>query len=211
MRIPGPPADNIIRILAFDPGTDTFGCGIIDVDVDTYEPKIVYGGTITATKEVKRYADMAAMRYPRDARLEIIREHIAELLREVVPTLVATESPFLQRGKVSAFESLVECQKMLREVLWAYSPSMHLRRIDPVSVKNYVGVSHKGTDKDDVKRAVHAAYRERLGPEVVLRDFDEHTNDAIAVANVIYRHFLLGEMVESTRKKKVRRSKKAKK
>ena len=210
MRIPGPPADNMIRILAFDPGTDTFGCAIIDVDVDTYEPLVVYGGTIVANKEVKRYSAMVAMRYARDARLEIIREHIAELLRECEPTLVATESPFLRRGKVSAFESLVECQKMLREVLWGYTTTMQLRRIDPVSVKNYVGVSHKGTDKDDVKRAVHAIYRTKCSPDVDLSTFDEHTNDALAVANVIYRNFLLGEVVETTRKKRPRRSKKTK-
>lgn len=210
MRIPGPPADNMIRILTFDPGTDTFGCAILDVDVDTYEPLVVYGGTITATKEVKRFAAMAEMRYPRDARLEVIRGHLADLIREVAPTLVATESPFLQRGKVSAFESLVECQKMIREVLWDYSTTMHLRRIDPVSVKNYIGVSHKGTDKDDIRRAVHAVYKDKCAEGVDMTAFDEHTNDALAVANVIYRNFLLGEVVESSRKKKSRRRKNAK-
>lgn len=199
------PAPNAIRIMGIDPGTDTLGIAIVDVDIDTKEIKLMYGHTFHASKYVNLYPEMVQARGSRDVRLMVLRQKLIEAFVLAEPELIAAESPFLQRGKVSAFEALVECYAMMRDAVWAYSSQITLQRIDPVTVKNYVGVSHKGTDKSDVHRAVNAIYKDRCSEHVDLSSFDEHANDAVAVCHVVVRNRIFGEVVESTRKKKAKR------
>lgn len=191
--------------MGIDPGTDTLGIAIVDFDLDTKKAKLMYGHTFHASKYVNYYPEMTAVRGSRDVRLMVLRKKLIESFMMAEPDLIAAESPFLQRGKVSAFEALVECYAMMRDAVWAYSSQITLQRVDPVTVKNYVGVSHKGTDKSDVHRAVNSIYREHCDECVDLSTFDEHANDAVAVCHVIVRNRLLGEVVESTRKKKAKR------
>lgn len=204
---PSEPTDDVIRILGIDPGTDTLGVAIIDVNIDTYEPTVIYGHTFHASKEIDRFSGLAFMRGGRDARLLAHSSNLLEFFQAVVPTVIGAESPFLNRKTVSAFEALVECYAMLRDTVWRYSPSLLLRRIDPVTVKNFVGVDHRGTDKTDVQRAVVARYVEHCAPGVNIHGFDEHTIDAIAVCNVLYRNLLLGEEVVRTKKAKGKKGK----
>lgn len=199
------PAPNAIRILGIDPGTDTLGIAVVDVDLDTKEYKLMYGHTFHAAKYIGLYPEMVQARGSRDVRLMVLRQKLIEAFVLAEPELIAAESPFLQRGKVSAFEALVECYAMMRDAVWAYSSQITLQRIDPVTVKNYVGVSHKGTDKSDVHRAVNAIYKDRCSEHVDLSSFDEHANDAVAVCHVVVRNRIFGEVVESTRKKKAKR------
>lgn len=211
MELPSRPADNVIRILGIDPGSDTLGTAILDVDIDTYKATVVYGGTFTARSEIEKNSWLAMMRTKRDERLGLLEKNIFDLMLMSEPLLIGAESPFVQRGKVSAYEALVECQQMLRNTVWKYSPALLVRRIDPITVKNYVGVSHRGTDKSDMHRAVVKLYENNVAANVDLSTFDEHTIDAIAVAHVIYRKLLLGEIIESTRSKKFRKRKKGRK
>lgn len=199
------PAPNCIRVVGIDPGTDTLGVAVVDVNIETKEYKLMYGHTFHASKYVNYYPEMVQARGSRDVRLMVLRRKLVEFFMLAEPELIAAESPFLQRGKVSAFEALVECYAMMREAVWGYSSLITLQRIDPVTVKNYVGVSHKGTDKTDVHRAVNAIYKDRCSEHVDLSTFDEHANDAVAVCHVVVRNRIFGEVVETTRKKKAKR------
>lgn len=207
------PRDDVIRILGIDPGTDTLGVAILDIDIESYEPTVVYGHTFKASKMIDLTSTVVDRLGARAVRLRTHRTSLMEVFDATEPTLIAAETPFLKFGRVSAFEALVECYAMMREVVWQYSPSCYLHRVDPVSAKNYVGVSHKGTDKNDVRRGVLAHFAGKVAKGVPIETFDEHTIDAIAVAHCLYRKRLLGDNVESTRKKrkfKARRRKKAK-
>lgn len=196
-----PPGDSIIRIIGIDPGTDTLGLSVLDVDMDNdYEARLVYARTHTASKSVKDLEWQRQMRGGRDVRLQSHSELLASFLEEARPNLVAAESPFLKFGRVQAYEALVECYAMLRETLWNYSHCMVLRRIDPITAKNSVQVSHIGTDKDDIKAKILEMYSGRT--DVDINDLDEHSTDAAAVAHCAYRQIVLGETWSSTRKKK---------
>ena len=202
MRWPEPPLPNQIRILGIDPGTDTLGICIMDVDCDTYEPVVVWGNTLHASKNTDRWTGYGEIRGMRDARLKSHSVALAELLRAVTPTLIAAETPFFNRKRPSAFEALVECYAMLRDTVWQYSPTLILNRIDPVMAKNYIGVDHRGTDKSDVQRAIVLHYASKCAEGVQINRFDEHTIDAVAICNALLRHTLLGEVVERTKKTK---------
>lgn len=204
MEFPAEAEPNIIRLIGLDPGTDTLGAAVMDVDMDTFEPIIVFGETNQASKAAKDYTWKQEIRGGRDVRLEMHRQYLSELFTYTGPVAVAAESPFLKFGRVTSFEALVECYAVLRDTLWDYSPSMYLRRIDPITAKNYVGVSHIGTDKDDVRKAVIAIYKDKCATGIVIEDFDEHTIDAIAVAHCLLQKFLLNVDVSSSKKKKKR-------
>lgn len=214
MMYPPPPTDDVIRIVSIDPGTDTLGVAVLDISIDTYRPVLVYADTFIASKEVQDRKWGTEMRGGRDLRLESHHIRLYDLFRAVTPTLVAAESPFLARGRVSAFEALVECYAMLRAVCWEYSPSLYLRRVDPITAKNAVNVNHVGTDKTDVRRAVIAHYKESCAEDVDIEALDEHAIDAVAVGHSIHRKYLLNESFSMKRpasaKKTKRRRKKRK-
>lgn len=204
------PRDDVIRILGIDPGTDTLGVGIIDVNIETFEPTVVFGHTFKASKMIDKTSTIAECLGNRALRLAMHAESLSECFICTAPTLIAAETPFLKFGRVSAYEALVECYAMMQKAVWDYSPSFYLHRVDPVSAKNYVGVSHKGTDKNDVRRGVLEHFKGKVADGVPIETFDEHTIDAIAVANCLYRRELLSDNVESTRKKRKFRKRKRK-
>jgi len=202
MEIPESPGEDIIRILGIDPGTDTLGVAILDVSMVTYEAIVVYAETFKASKEIKNLSWMETMRGGRDARLKRHSETLYALLNNTTPTLVAAESPFLQRMRVNAFEALVECYAMLRNTIWMYSPGLYLRRIDPISAKNYCGVSHIKTDKTHMYAAITSIYKGKHLPSVDLLSLDEHSIDAIAICHCLLRKYILGDVLVSTKAKK---------
>lgn len=201
LHIP-PPNPNVIRIVGIDPGTDTLGVGIIDIDIETYEPLVVYGHTFKASKTIDTHSTRTERLGNRAVRLEEHHKSLLEVFCTCSPSLIAAETPFLKFGRVSAYEALVECYAMMQDAVWTYGPSFYLHRVDPVSAKNHVGVSHKGTDKNDVRTGVLKHFEGKVAEGVPITTFDEHTIDALAVANCLYRKRLLGHNVESTRKKK---------
>ena len=202
MWLPDPPAPDVIRLMGIDPGTDTLGVCIMDIDTTTYEPTVVWGHTYHASRTTDRWAGYSEIRGMRDARLKSHQYELSILLRAVEPTLIAAETPFFNRKRPSAFEALVECYAMLRDTVWEYSPTLVLNRIDPVMAKNYIGVDHRGTDKSDVQRAVARHYASRCITGIDIHRFDEHTIDAVAICNALLRNTLLGEVVERTKKTK---------
>jgi Holliday junction resolvasome RuvABC endonuclease subunit len=201
----------VIRLLGIDPGTDTLGVAITDVSIDTYEPTLVYADTFVASREIRGRPWAEELRGGRDLRLVSHYERLYELMRLTTPTLVSAESPFLGRGRVDAFAALVECHAMLRAVCWDYSPSLYLRRIDPITVKNAVGVSHIKTTKDDVRAAILTLYQESCAEEVPLLELDEHAIDATAVNHAVLRKFLLDESFSMKKPKTAKKSRRRKK
>lgn len=202
-----PAGESDIRIFAIDPGTDTAGIAILDVNVETNLPRLVFGMTIHASKELDGREDEIAVVGSRDVRIDIIGAHVRQLLIASCPTVVVSESPFYRAGRANAFEALVECIAVLRRVVHHYSPTLTLRRIDPVTAKNYIGVSHVGDSKSAVQKAVTELYRNEETEEIFSQQFDEHTYDAAAVAHAAYRMYYLRELVASSRKKKKKRKK----
>lgn len=194
-----------IRIFGIDPGTDKMGICIIDVDVVTHLPTLIFGTTLRAARESENYPEKMLRVGAKDTRVDLLCGWVYELLIASCPTVVVAETPFWRPGRTSAFEALVECFKSLRQTVWKYSPALTLRRVDPVTAKNYVGVSHQGDSKGNVQKAIIELYQNRQLESKPLDVFDEHTYDAGAVCHYAYRALYLREVVESSRKKKKRR------
>lgn len=217
MLIPEPVnPDKSIRIGCVDWGSSHLGLAVLDWEWGKEQAEVVWSKTISVSDEthLTTYTEVCGRR---DRRLDILRDAWLMFLRLSRPTFVITETPFMQRAKLSAFESGVEMQKMLRQGLWEVYPNKYLYGVDPMTVKRYVGVEPKGTDKSHMAKAVQALYT--LHSMIDLTVLDEHSIDAIAVGNYFVRSSLLNlnnllppkepkPKAERSSKKKRRRRKK---
>lgn len=192
-----------IRILGFDPGSCTFGTSVVDVSIKRKTPVCIATETIDASKLFKRSEHKAfiAVRGERDLRIMLIRRELKRIIEKWKPDVIISEAPFLGRKTVTTFEALTEVRVMVRELVWELYPTMRVLFVDPIRVKNYIGVSHIKTDKSDMHKAVHAFYDDRQKNNA-LSDADEHSIDATAVCHVYYRRDILGEVIEPSKKKK---------
>lgn len=183
-----------IRIFAIDPGTTCLGVAVLDWEWGTDKPRVVWATTLIA-KDERHSNSFAELRGKRDWRVHQIREQLVRVLQLCEPYIIITETPFMQRGKLSAFESGVELQYMIRDVVWELYPSKFVHGINPITVKNYVGVQAKGTTKDHMAAAVKKMYNDYTDIDLSL--LDEHAIDAIAVGNFMWRANLmaLGSLV----------------
>ncbi len=208
VNLPEPTLD-YIRLLSIDPGTDTMGVSIFDISPDDYSFRVVYSNTFKASQYTTYGTTYADSRGHATARLYQHSKVLTEIMEYTQPTLICAESNFLKFGRVEAYKALVLCFDMILDVVWNYSPSMYLYRVDPVSAKNYVGVSHKGTDKEDVRAGVVKHLSDYMDG-VCLDDLDEHSIDSIAIGHCFIKRELFREFVESTKKKKKWRGKRRK-
>lgn len=182
-----PEAPPIYRILSIDPGSDTLGLALIDVDLEHHTATLVHTNTLNATRAIRQMPFTAETFGDRQARLTSHAHVIRDYLGSARPHCVISESPFMGRFP-QAFASLVECMYMLQAVVAEYDPGMCLETIDPPSVKKLVGAPTKRpkgmspTDfKGTVKTALKGLSKLQLGQQVSLDYCDEHAIDAVAV------------------------------
>lgn len=180
----GPP---IYRILSIDPGSDTLGVAMLDVDLVNWTTTVVYANTFNAQLAIRPHEFTVETFGSRQARLLTHAQGLEGLLHSAYPHCVISESPFLGRFP-QAFESLVECLYMIRSTVASYDPSMCLETIDPGNAKRTVGAPTKrpkGMSKDDFKETVRIGIQKlprlQIAPNVHLNFLDEHAIDAIAV------------------------------
>lgn len=182
-----PEAPPIYRILSIDPGSDTLGVALLDVDLVNNTVTVVHAETFNAKRAIRTLDFVVETFGERQARLNTHAQGIERLLYTAYPHCIISESPFLGRFP-QAFESLVECLYMLRSVVAHYDPSMCLETIDPGNAKRCVGAPTKRPktmSKDGFKETVRLGIRQlnhlRFAPHVNIDTLDEHAIDAIAV------------------------------
>lgn len=177
-----------LRIVAVDPGTSHLGLAVLDWEWGTDLATVVWAGTIHINDESSpgTFSETCGNR---DYRLAKLAAAWDDFLRVSAPCFVATETPFMRRSKLSAYESGVELQKMLRQGLWDVCPGKFLHGFMPILVKAHVGVQAKGTDKSHMFTAVTNMYGKST--IVDLSALDEHAIDAIAVGTTFVRVNLL--------------------
>ncbi|ANZ49456.1 putative crossover junction endodeoxyribonuclease RuvC [Erwinia phage vB_EamM_Kwan] len=189
MLIPEPRfPDNSVRICAVDPGTSYLGLAVLDWVYGEPQAEVVWAGTLHAVDPTHQNSHSEVCG-KRDARMAKLQQGYAEFLRISRPTFCCTETPFMQRLKLSAYESGVELQQMLRTTLFEIFPEKWLHGFNPIIVKSYVGVEAKGTDKTHMFNAVTKLYANRT--LIDLTALDEHSIDAVAVGNIFVRTSLL--------------------
>lgn len=191
-----PKGDGRFSIMGIDPGTDTLGVSLVEIDIKAETVHLVHAETFHGRKGVSLYKDYSNEFGDRRAKFRYNKEKLVSFLNWAQPNIIISESPYMGRF-ANAFEALVQCLEMLRATVHNYDPSLQLQTIDPSSVKKAVGApgkTKKGGQKDLVKQGVMGLTKLINETKWPLDCYDEHTIDAIAVAcyqvNQLYKDIL---------------------
>lgn len=165
------------RILAIDPGTDTLGISVFDIDLKTYQVTLVLAYTFQASRWIDGLLEHTRWENQDEKYLRLHRhaEHLYGLLLQYRPHLVVHESAFMGRFP-KAYQGLVECLITLRNAVSRFDPYLPFIGITPMEVKYYVG----GVKKDEVFNAV-SRIKDLNNLHAILPSIDEHAVDSIAI------------------------------
>lgn len=180
-----------IRILGIDPGTTTLGFAIGEICTETKTVDVIEAVTMDggkALKEKPHILNKVEIRGERWARLEALSELIYNGLLTYRPNFVGIESAYARAKTISAYAPLVECAGMVRDTVYRYDAAIVPTMVPPPSAKAAVGVTAKGSDKEDIKTAIAEQEGLSYSGDVPYDMLDEHATDAIAV---MYQQALL--------------------
>ena len=165
------------RILAIDPGTDTLGLAIIDIDVVHQTKTLLRAYTYQASKWIDDLQQHNQWEHQDDKYLRLYRhtENLYGILQYYQPHLVVHESAFM--GKFpKAYQGLVECLYSIRQAVYRYNPYIPLIGITPMEVKYQIG----GVKKDEVYQAL-TKITDLNNLNLILPTLDEHAVDSVAI------------------------------
>lgn len=177
------------RFIAIDPGTDTLGVALCEINLLTRQFTVLEVTTLKASKQITHYPGMVETHGEKQARLFAHKNTLLSLFRFWRPEAIVSESPFMGRF-AAAFGALVECMQVLREAVMEYRVYQPLETVDPPSAKKSVGVKAKGSSKDDIEKAVIADPLIHFAEGLSRTGHSEHVYDAIAVGKWKYLNFI---------------------
>lgn len=185
----GNPNNEPYRILSIDPGTNTLGYAVIDVDLVNCTKTLVYATTFTASKQIDDLLDSDQWKYLEERYLRIKRQgdFLRGMFLQYQPHLVVHESAFM--GKFAqAFQALTECLYELRTTIKNLSPYTNFIGVTPMEVKWALGGS---ISKDQVFNSV-SKIKDLDGLSKFINISDEHAIDAIAIGYTTATQILEG-------------------
>lgn len=177
-----PNARTWVNIIGLDPGSETLGVSVVQMDIKTKNIERIHAYTLRGSKLFDDEGFEAELLGVRIARIKALKGALVRIFTLEQPINVACESPFFSMRRPSAFGALLEVVTAIREGLISYDDWLKLHLIDPPTVKKAVGAPGNA-DKDRVKQAILEHYAQHFdgGKEEVLA-LDEHSIDATAVA-----------------------------
>lgn len=172
-----------VSIVGVDPGTNTLGCAVLGLDIDTLNITSIY--THTYVGEWMPMSDtLIAHHGDRYARLYAIQNALTSLFDSVNPLYIGCEAPFINVRRPQAYGALVQAVDRVQQASINHKPYVQFRLVEPLRVKMAVGAKFT-SDKTAVWNAMCGI------PEIIncLGPFqpDEHSVDAIAVAYYIVK------------------------
>lgn len=177
----------VYRIIGIDPGTETLGVCILDINMQTGEIDSTQAFTLVASKSIYFDKELSNIQDHKTARLKAHLFNLQNLFLHTQPSLVASEAPFYNRMRPSAYAPLVETMMVIREALLTFNRYSRLMVLDPPRVKKAVGA--KGNAKKEEVEAALRKYQSILKlSKKAMDEMDEHSVDATCVA---YAHYLL--------------------
>lgn len=174
---------NKYKVLGIDPGSDTLGVSLMELDINDGTISLEFFKTLVAKKEIKKpvYKDNIEIHGPRYTRLQYLEQELVHIFHDYKPHAIICESPFLDRLP-QAFETLVETKFTIRKAMSQYDRSIPLETVSPSEAKKAVGVIAKGSTKLDINIAINALPDIQNNTGYELKYMDEHSTDATAVA-----------------------------
>lgn len=180
----------IYRYFAIDPGSDTLGLSIFDLDTVTKRLSIIDTTTTSGAKLSRDNFDDNDIHGNRSARLLAHKQMLYYLLVNWRPQAIICESSYM--GKfATAFAVGIETMTYLKQASYEYNPYMPFESIDPSTAKKNLKALIKG--KDSVRECVLALVSEGIVDyygSTPIHHLDEHSIDSISIGYYKYKQML---------------------
>lgn len=179
----------IYRYFSIDPGSDTLGLSICDINTITKRLTIVDTTTISAARLSRDRFDDDDIHGNKIARLMAHKELMYSLLVKWNPQGIICESSYM--GKfAAAFAVGVETMSFLRQAAYEYNPYMPFETIDPSSAKKTIKASMKG--KESTRENLIALIPSEIDyiGSTPLNMLDEHGFDSILIGYYKYKQMI---------------------
>lgn len=167
------------NIIAFDPGTQTTGVAIMEIDSRTDNIISILPFTLHS-KRLPVHAPLTDIHSNRLHQLFAFQHYISELFLDYRPSAVIAEAPFYYRKCPGAYQPLLEVVAMLQRCVVDYSFTCEFHTYEPLVVKRYIGAA-LSSDKNSVKTAILSNSSVISKVTCDLEQLDDHAIDAIAV------------------------------
>lgn len=167
-------------MVCFDPGLNTTGVSVFDIDSRTMQVSGISAYTIYNDKLGDATGLDPDLLTERTFKLYKLCLGIQNAINYYQPNLVGCEAPFYNRLMPMAFVSLSEVVSMIRHTVLQYNYNIPFYLVEPQKVKQGIGVAGK-KGKQVVMEAISRVPEIMSVLNVPLESLDEHAVDAIAV------------------------------
>lgn len=182
-------SNDIYRYVAIDPGTDTLGLALCEINLRTRVLTVCDVMTLKGSSMITTTPGYVEIHGEKQARLHMLEEALYSVFVHWRPDAVVSEAPFMGRF-AAAFGALVECMQSIRNAVRRYRAYMLLETVDPPSAKKSVGVKAKGSSKDDIQKAVIGDVLIVFAEHLSRHGHSEHVYDACAVGKWKFLKFI---------------------
>lgn len=179
-----------ICLVGIDPGTRYLGYSRMMID-SSNRILSVDSETIVAERSMWYDRQMSMVCGDSVARIYSYRGELMQRFTRDRPTLIACESPFFHRLHPGSYGPLVETFAMIREVVWQYDSHLVLEGIAPMVVKKSIGARSNATKEEMTEALIQYPLLKGVLSKSYIAELDEHSVDAIAVVNALYRNKVL--------------------
>jgi hypothetical protein len=178
--LPLPPGEEPLRIVSLDPGSDTFGAALLEIDLCSRQVGLAEVHLFRGVQLQRTFA--LASRTHNDLFAKILghEENLLGYLHYAQPHVIISEAPYMGRFP-AAFGALTGVMQAIRRAVWRYDPYMPLRLVEPSPVKKFMGVKGTSGDKTAMTRALMKRTDLINRANVDLSLLDEHGIDATCI------------------------------
>lgn len=179
--------ENVFRVLSMDPGSNCTGFCVLDYNAKTGKVVLMEAYTAKRNNLIRATGELTDIRSETSHAVYLYGNELNKLLNKWLPTDVVSEAAFFKRFP-QPFKVLTSLVTTFRNLTYSFDPYMFFTEVPPLTVKHYMGVSHKKkkTDPKDIEKILirKALYETKLPLDLngfILDDLDEHTIDAICI------------------------------
>ena len=179
----------IYRYFAIDPGSDTLGLSIFDLNTVTKRLSVIETATTSGARLSRDHFDINDIHGNKTARLLAHKEMLFHMLINWNPQAIICESSYM--GKFAhAFGVGIETMTYLKQAAYDYNPFMPFETIDPSTAKKNIKASIKG--KDSVRECILALVPSEVDyyGSTPIHLLDEHSIDSILIGYYKYKQML---------------------
>lgn len=167
-------------ISGIDPGTNTLGFSLIQIDPIDLSILCIKAETFRSDKMLDTNDILISTYGERVAKLMAHKNNLLRLFRYYKPIVICCESPFFNRLRPGAYGALMETMFAIKTAAIEYDRYIKFNTYEPSIVKKSIGANSIG-DKLNVLKAMFAIDEIKDTTEIPLELLDDHSIDAIAV------------------------------